>query len=127
MMGFGGFDFMFNLMPMLFMIVFVVVLSIIIVTAAKGLSQWNRNNHSPQLTVEAALIAKRLAVSHHHHGGTDGMSHSSNSTTYYATFEMESGDRLEFHVPGQEYGMLVEGDQGKLTFQGTRYLSFQRI
>lgn len=33
---------------------------------------------------------------------------------------------MEFSVSGSEYGMLVEGDQGKLSFQGTRYLSFQR-
>ena len=25
-----------------------------------------------------------------------------------------------------EYGMIVEGDRGRLTFQGTRYLSFER-
>ncbi|MBO5258463.1 MAG: DUF2500 family protein, partial [Clostridia bacterium] len=25
------------------------------------------------------------------------------------------------------YGMLVEGDKGYLTFQGTRYLGFERI
>ena len=30
-------------------------------------------------------------------------------------------------VTGQEYGMLVEGDKGYLTFQGTRYLGFERI
>jgi hypothetical protein len=51
---------------------------------------------------------------------------SHNSTTYYATFEVESGDRLEFTVSGKEYGMLVEGDIGKLVFQGTRYHSFDR-
>ncbi|MFR6039688.1 MAG: DUF2500 family protein, partial [Faecalibacterium prausnitzii] len=27
---------------------------------------------------------------------------------------------------GSDYGMLVEGDIGKLSFQGTRYLGFQR-
>ena len=33
---------------------------------------------------------------------------------------------MEFHVSGQQYGMLVEGDQGKLSFQGTRFLNFER-
>ena len=33
---------------------------------------------------------------------------------------------MEFHVSGLEYGMLAEGDTGSLTFQGTRYLSFER-
>ena len=47
-------------------------------------------------------------------------------TTYYVTFQVESGDRMELTVDGSEYGMLVEGDIGKLSFQGTRYLGFQR-
>ncbi|QHT61986.1 DUF2500 domain-containing protein [Paenibacillus lycopersici] len=45
---------------------------------------------------------------------------------HYITFEVESGDRMEFQVTGEESGMLVEGDQGKLTFRGTRYKGFQR-
>ena len=52
--------------------------------------------------------------------------HTTSSTWYYATFEFESGDRMELGVSGSEYGMLAEGDSGKLTFQGTRYLSFER-
>ena len=39
---------------------------------------------------------------------------------------LESGDRTEFNIYGEEYGLLAEGDCGKLTFQGTRYLSFER-
>ena len=33
---------------------------------------------------------------------------------------------MELHVAGHEFGMLIEGDRGMLTFQGTRYLSFER-
>lgn len=47
-------------------------------------------------------------------------------TTYYATFQVESGDRMELEVDDSDYGMLVEGDTGKLSFQGTRYLGFER-
>jgi hypothetical protein len=42
------------------------------------------------------------------------------------TFEVKSGDRMELQVQGHEYGMLVEGDFGELTFQGNRYLGFAR-
>ncbi|WP_412104691.1 MULTISPECIES: DUF2500 domain-containing protein [Viridibacillus] len=42
------------------------------------------------------------------------------------TFEVQSGDRIELPVSGREYGILVEGDFGLLTFQGTRYKSFER-
>lgn len=47
-------------------------------------------------------------------------------THYYVTFEVESGDRMELGMDGPAFGMLAEGDRGKLTFQGTRYLGFQR-
>lgn len=30
-------------------------------------------------------------------------------------------------VDASEFGMLVEGDYGNLTFQGTRYLGFERF
>lgn len=48
------------------------------------------------------------------------------SNIYYTTFEVQSGDRMEFKVSGKEYGMLVEGDKGNLIFQGTRYHGFDR-
>jgi len=43
------------------------------------------------------------------------------------TFQFDSGDRMELKMQGHEYGLLIEGDQGKLTFQGTRYLGFERM
>ena len=122
-MGFGyGFD-MFSIM---FSIVFIVVIGMFVVTAIKGIGQWNKNNNSPRLTVPATVVAKRTNVSHHNHAGTNGHHHHSTSTTYYVTFQVESGDRMELHLSGHEFGMLVEGDKGKLSFQGTRYLGFER-
>lgn len=124
-MGFGfgmGFD-MFSIM---FTIVFVLVIGTFIVTAVKGIGQWNKNNNSPKLTVPATVVSKRTNVTRHHHGGANGHHHHHTSTTYYVTFQVESGDRMELHVAGHEYGLLVEGDNGRLTFQGTRYLGFER-
>ena len=126
--GFPGFDAGFGFFGIMFTLVFILVFGMFIVIAVKGISQWNKNNHSPRLTVPATIVAKRTNVSHHHHhnhAGT-GMHHSSTSTTYYVTFQVESGDRMELHVAGSEYGMLIEGDRGNLSFQGTRYLGFER-
>ena len=124
-MGFGfgmGFD-MFGIM---FTIVFILVIGTFIVTAVKGIGQWNKNNNAPRLTVPATVVAKRTNVSHHH-AGANNHHHHHTSTSYYVTFQVESGDRMELHVAGREYGLLVEGDHGNLTFQGTRYLGFDRI
>ena len=113
---------MFFPFEILFFIVFFLILATFVVTLVRGLLQWNKNNHSPRLTVPVTVVAKRTNVSRHR--GSNGHRHT--STTYYVTFQVESGDRMELHVDGQEYGMMVEGDQGELTFQGTRYLGFVR-
>jgi hypothetical protein len=33
---------------------------------------------------------------------------------------------MEFRISGPQYGKLREGDTGTLSFQGTRFLSFDR-
>lgn len=128
-MGFGygfdpGFGTAFGMMSVMMPLMFVLVFGIIIVTLIRGIGEWNKNNHSPKLTVPATVVSRRTDVSHHHHDGETHHVHT--STSYYATFQVESGDRMEFALSGMEYGMLAEGDTGELTFQGTRYLSFQR-
>ena len=122
MIGLGGdpgFDVTFSIMQVIMLLVFVLVLGSIIVTLIRGVGEWNKNNQSPKLTVPATVVAKRSDV----HRGIETMH---TFTSYYVTFQVESGDRIEFLVSGTEYGMLAEGDSGELTFQGTRYLNFQR-
>ena len=122
MIGFGGdpgFDVTFSIMQVIMLLVFVLVLGSIIVTLIRGVGEWNKNNQSLKLTVPATIVAKRSDV----HRGIETMH---TFTSYYVTFQVESGDRMEFEISDMEYGMLAEGDSGELTFQGTRYLNFQR-
>lgn len=123
--GFGGI--MFTIVPIIVAAGFIFVFGSIIVRSIQGAKEWKRNNDSPELTVDAAIVTKRSEVSYHNHSGGEGhMHHASSSTTYYVTFEVESGHRLEFRVHGTEFGLLAEGDRGRLTFQGSRYLGFER-
>ena len=122
MIGFGGdpgFGVTFSIMQVIMLLVFVLVLGSIIVTLIRGVGEWNKNNQSPKLTVPATVVAKRSDV----HRGIETMH---TFTSYYVTFQVESGDRMEVEVSDMEYGMLAEGDSGELTFQGTRYLNFRR-
>lgn len=119
--GFG-----FVLFRIMFALAFFLVIGMFLVFAVKGIAQWNQNNHSPRLTVPAVIVAKRTNVIRHHHGGAGGHHHHHASTSYYVTFQFGGGDRMELLVSGSEYGMLMEGDQGDLSFQGTRYLGFER-
>ena len=122
MIGFGGdpgFGVTFSIMQIVVPVMFVLVFGIIIVTMVRGVREWNKNNQSPKLTVPVTVVAKRSDV----HRGIETMH---TFTSYYVTFQVESGDRMEFEISDTEYGMLAEGDSGELTFQGTRYLNFQR-
>ena len=116
--GFGLFNLMFAIVPLL-------MFAIVFLAVVRSVKDWHRNERSPRLTVEAKVVTKRTAYRRTMSNKTDV--YSGARTDYFATFEFESGDRLELPLKGQEYGMLVEGDRGKLTFQGTRYLGFQRM
>lgn len=112
---------MFDLFDLIFPVMFLLVFGMILFTFISGIRTWNKNNNSPRLTVEARVAAKRQNTTHHNEsvgGDTSGAHgyHTTTSTSYYVTFEVESGDRMEFSVCGEEYGMLAEGDEGKLIF-----------
>lgn len=118
-MGFG-FSLMETLFPVMFFLVFALVMGMFLFTIVKGIRQGIKNNNSPRLRVPAKVVAKRQQ---YRRGTQNTMGH----TWYYVTFEVESGDRMELETEGEEYGMLVEGDAGTLSFQGTRFLGFERM
>lgn len=106
---------MFTLFPVFFAAIFIIVICGFIFVFVKIFKDAKYNNSQPRLTVNAKVISKRTRVTGEH-----------TSTYYYVTFEVESGDRMELVVKGHESGMMIEGDQGKLTFQGNRFLGFER-
>ena len=109
-------DLIFNIFPILFLAFFGLIFGTVISTMIKNGKQNRKNDNSPRLTCEATVVTKRTKVWGDH-----------SRTTYYATFQFESGDRLELEIPHNQFGYLVEGDKGKLSFQGSRYLNFERI
>lgn len=105
-MFYSGFDALFSI---LFPLVFLVVLGMILFTVVGNLRTWSKNNASPRLTVPATVVAKRTNVSRHHTANAGDMTGahgytSTSATTYYVTFQVESGDRMELRLSGTEYG-----------------------
>lgn len=74
-------------------------------------------------TVKAKVIAKRTDVS-----GSPFHNDNLNmiNTHYYVTFELYNKERKEFIVDSNDYGLLIEGDEGMLTYQGIIFKSFDR-
>lgn len=115
----------------MFNIVFIFIFIVFIAVLVKNISEWNHNNHSPLLSVQASVKSKRTSTNTHQHPnggdatGAQGF-HTITTTDFYITFQVESGDRIEFRISEKEYGLLCEGDYGKLSFQGTRFIGFER-
>ena len=108
-------DILFSLVPIFIGAVFIFVFGMIIWGVISSIKTNAKNNASPVLTVPAQVVAKRTEV------------RGENSRTwYYSTFQVESGDRMEFEISGNEYGLLAEADLGLLTFQGSRFQNFER-
>ena len=108
MIGFGGypgFGMTFSIMRIMVPVMFVLVFGIIIVTMVRGVGEWNKNNHSPKLTVPVTVVAKRSDVDR-------GIETMHTFTSYYVTFQVESGDRMEFEVSDMEYGIWRKETQG---------------
>ena len=95
---------------------------LLMLVVVKRIIEWGRNNASPRLSVNARIVNKRMETHHNH---DDDYHHDYH--TYHITFEVQSGDRMQFRVSRSEFGLLIEGDEGVLYFQGTRYLGFERM
>ncbi|TQR07296.1 DUF2500 domain-containing protein [Psychrobacillus soli] len=105
--------------PIFIAVVFIFVIGIFIFVITSAIKQRNKNNNSPKLSIPVQVVTKRSDT-------WGGSGDSSASTSYFVTFQVESGDRIELQLSGQEYGMIAEDDLGILTFQGTRFVSFER-
>ena len=115
---------MFENVPLPFIILFFLVIGLILsafvyifIQIAKARRTLKHCRALPMQRERARVIAKRIDVS----GGkfTD--------TDYYVTFELDSGERVEFDVDGKQYGLLTEGDDGILAHQDILFDSFTRI
>ena len=114
-------EFMFSPLIMI-PLVFAFVFGVFGYTFYRMIKEKKTNDNSPRLTVNARIVDKRSDMGRYHHDN-----HHHYNYSYYVTFEFESGDRAELRVPYNEFGLLVVGDVGDLTLQGTRYIGFDRM
>ncbi len=127
--GFGLMEYFFeNIFPVIFVLMFGIILTVFITGIIKNMRQSAYNRSQPVLTVQASVTGKRESHSTYssHGAGEHHHTHTHTSTTYYATFQVESGDRIEFSMDAAQYAELMQGDTGRLTFQGTAFKGFER-
>ena len=84
------------------------------------------NSSKPVLTVEGRIISKRFKTFQDTQNFGDMIPSYNYLAMYYVTFELEDKEQLEFCVSANEYEEFNEGDTGKLSYQGNKYLGFER-
>lgn len=106
----------------------ILIIAMVLVVAFRSLAEWNHNSHAPVRTVDAAVAKKKADPSPGTPSAGPDSAPDTNAVTptFRVGFEVKNGGRMEFIVSERDYAGLAEGDTGALTFQGTRYLSFEK-
>ena len=104
-------------MPMELFLNFHIISTILIIVVTLGVILFViiKNRRSPKLTVPATVLSKRTI-----------RQKKSSDTCYFVTFQFEGGDTKEFYMAHIDYRNVKEDDFGKLTFQGTRFIGFEK-
>lgn len=79
-----------------------------------------REGQKPVYSMEAVVKGKRTLVE------ADPANPAVPKTTYFLTFHKRDGNRVEMQVPGEDYGLAAEGDEGILVWQGAEFIVFKR-
>lgn len=98
----GNMEFIFAIFPVLFAVMFIFAFGTVIISWIQAMKQWNKNNNSPRLTVDANIVGKRTAFRR----GIRNSGVHTGSTSYYAAFQVESGEQIRVKHSSQ-YVWLV--------------------
>ena len=98
-----------TVIPLLVLLVFLIVIGIAVFSVFRTIHREKKNGR-----LSAGYRPRHIGCQAAF-GSRSGSTAS--RTWYYMTFEFESGDRAEFSVPSDVFGLSVEGDHGKLMFQ----------
>ena len=109
-----------------FIVIFTSVFGFIIVAVTL---QWIRDKRSPRVVTMVTIAdkpIKKQRVRSRLNSAAPGYSvHYMN--IYYVVFDLEGGEHLKLQLSKVKYNKLKKGTAGKLTFQGKRYIDFQKI
>ncbi|MEK3714711.1 DUF2500 domain-containing protein [Paenibacillus sp. FSL R7-0333] len=105
--------------PFLLKLILLLIAGFVAYTIWRGLKTWTTNQTSPLQSRVVTAVAKRTEV-------WGGRGYMGTHTSYYVTFEFHNGSRRELEVKPRAYAMIVEGDRGELSYQGSRFKGFVR-
>ncbi|WP_239711692.1 DUF2500 domain-containing protein [Paenibacillus sp. 19GGS1-52] len=116
----NGSDSFMSSTPLFFKLFFLIIVGFFIFIIVRMVNLWMSNNASPLVIARCTAVTKRTEV-------WGGSGDTGASTSYYVTFELENGSRVELQVQSRVFGLIVEGDLGELSYQGSRFKGFRRV
>ena len=80
-----------------------------------------KQGRKPVYNIQAEVKAKRTLIE------ADPENPTIPRTRYFVTFHKRDGIRVEMEVPGEDYGLAAEGDEGILVYtKGDEFIVFKR-
>lgn len=81
-----------------------------------------KQGRKPVYNIQATVKGKRTLIE------ADPENPSVPKTRYFLTFHKRDGNRVEMEVPGEDYGLAAEGDEGVLVYEkGDEFIVFKRM
>ena len=94
---------------MVLIVVCLLIIVIICMVDANTIICWFKNNRAPVHSMGASVLTKEI-----------------NENKYYVCFGLEDGQMKRFSIDYYAYISLKEGEKGILTYQGTRFIRYDR-
>ena len=114
----------FSFAPLLILMVVVAVVFVIIALVLKAASRREPEKSAELPVMDAEPVPAPLPV--HEELAMVITKRTQNDGTYHVGFELPDGRRMELNVTGVQYGVILEGDQGLVRWQGIRMINFTR-
>ena len=101
------------------------IVIILIIYCGKKLFKWNENKDEPiSISVKAKVKDKNIIVKNSN--SVTLLDVASDTLKGKIVFQTEDGKELAFTFIGKAYRELLDGDKGILTYQGEKFISFER-
>lgn len=81
-----------------------------------------KQGRKPVYNIQAVVQGKRTLIE------ADPENPNIPKTRYFMTFHKRDGNRVEMEVPGEDYGLAAEDDEGILVYaKGDEFIVFKRV
>lgn len=99
-----------------------IILLMIVAKLTGKVNVEEKQGRKPVYNIQAEVKGKRTLIE------ADPDNANVPKTRYFLTFHKRDGNRVEMEVPGEDYGLAAEGDEGVLVYEkGDAFIVFKRM